>query len=57
MGDEAVWFIQGDVARHSWLFKAIDGYRKEWETHIKGKMWTAPRWMEQYADHGARCDA
>lgn len=57
MGDEAVWFIQGDVARHSWLFKAIDGYRKEWETHIKGKMWTAPRWMEQYADHDARCDA
>jgi hypothetical protein len=51
MGDRDVWFIQGDVALHSWYFKSLEGYEAEWEKHIKGKMWAPPAWLKAYSDH------
>jgi hypothetical protein len=57
MGNEDVNFVQGDIARHGGKFKSVDGWREEWETNIKGLMWNAPRWLEQYADDEATCDA
>ncbi|ORY27905.1 hypothetical protein BCR39DRAFT_588985 [Naematelia encephala] len=53
MGDEVIWFIKGDVARHSWWFKFLERYEKEWKTRIKGKMWTPPKWLERYVDRNA----
>jgi hypothetical protein len=45
-----VWFIKGDVARHSWWFKFNEGYEKEWEARVKGSMWSPPDWLERFAE-------
>ncbi|RSH91486.1 hypothetical protein EHS25_009785 [Saitozyma podzolica] len=50
MGDKAVWFVKGDVARHSWWFKFNEEYEKEWEARIKGSMWSPPDWLERFAE-------
>ncbi|WWD21417.1 hypothetical protein CI109_105902 [Kwoniella shandongensis] len=50
MGDKDVWFVKGDVARHSWFFKFPEGWEKEWKKNIKGKMWKPPKWFERFAD-------
>jgi len=50
MGDPGVWFIKGDVARHSWWFKFDDMYEKEWRDRVRGKVWEVPGWLERYAD-------
>ncbi|KAK8847330.1 hypothetical protein IAR55_005187 [Kwoniella newhampshirensis] len=53
MGDKDVWFVKGDVARHSFWFKFPEWYEKEWRQRIKGKMWKPPKWLKQYADPAA----
>jgi hypothetical protein len=54
MSDKGVWWASGEVARHSKWFKPLDGYEREWERRIKGKMWEPPTWLELYADAEAR---
>ncbi|KAK4685573.1 hypothetical protein P7C73_g4576, partial [Tremellales sp. Uapishka_1] len=50
MGDKYVWFIKGDLARHSYWFKPLEGYEAEWRERIQGKIWTPPGWLKRYAD-------
>jgi hypothetical protein len=54
MSDKGVWWASGEVARHSKWFKPLDGYEREWESRIKGKVWEPPTWLELYADPEAR---
>jgi hypothetical protein len=49
MGDKEVWFIKGDVARHSWWFKQAKYYEREWKRRVKGKVWDPPDRIKELA--------
>jgi hypothetical protein len=50
MGDPARIVVKGDVAMHSWFFKQMGPYEKEWNRKAKGKMWNPPQWVWDLAE-------
>jgi hypothetical protein len=50
MGDPAGIIAKGDVAMHSWHFKEMGPYEKEWNKKAKGKMWNPPQWVWDLAE-------
>lgn len=50
MGDPDRIIVKGDVATHSWFFKQMGPYEKEWNKKSKGKMWNPPQWVWDLAE-------
>ena len=50
MGDSEVWFIKGDIARHTWWYKTLEGYQQEWRRNVEGKMWVPPKAFAIYEE-------